>query len=251
MSGLIEVSTHGAACVIRLNRERKLNALSTELEGDLERAIASAAVRDAGCVVFAGGERAFSAGADRTEMRSVEVEQVLAYYAATGDVYERIAGLRQPTVAAIRGWCLGGGLELALACDFRVAGAEAVFGLPEVEIGILPSSGGTLRLVRAVGAARAKELMLLRPRFSAAEALGYGVVGEVVEGDPLPRALEWATRLAALPRLATQVAKQAADAMADSSREAAIMIERLAYAALAQTGDARRAGEDFAARRDG
>ena len=95
----------------------------------------------------------------------------MAYYAATGDVYERIAALPQPTVAAIRGWCLGGGLELALACDFRVAGADAVFGLPEVEIGILPSSGGTLRLVRAVGAARAKELMLLRPRFSAAEAL--------------------------------------------------------------------------------
>jgi enoyl-CoA hydratase/carnithine racemase len=251
MSELIEVSTQGAACVVRLNRERKLNALSTELEGELERAVASEAVRRAGCVVFAGGERAFSAGADRTEMRRVEVEQVLAYYAATGDVYERIAALPQPTVAAIRGWCLGGGLELALACDFRIAGADAVFGLPEVEIGILPSSGGTLRLVRAVGAARAKELMLLRPRFSAAEALGYGVVGEVVEGDPLPGALEWAERLAALPRLAAQVAKQAADAMADSSREAALLIERLAYAALAQTGDARRAGEDFASRRDG
>ena len=93
--------------------------------------------------------------------------------------------------------------------------------------------------------------MLLRPRFSAAEALRFGVVAEVVDGDPLPRAMEWAERLAGLPRLAAQVAKQAADAMADSSREAAIMIERLAYAALAQTGDARRAGEDFASRRDG
>jgi enoyl-CoA hydratase/carnithine racemase len=251
MSELIDVSTQGAACLVRLNRDRKLNALSAELERELEAALASDAVRGAGCVVFAGGERAFSAGADRTEMRSVEVEQVMGYYAATGDVYERIAALPQPTVAAIRGWCLGGGLELALACDFRVAGADAVFGLPEVEIGILPSSGGTLRLVRAVGAARAKELMLLRPRFSAEQALGFGLVAEVVEGDPLPLALEWAERLAGLPRLAAQVAKQAADAMADSSREAAIMIERLAYAALAQTGDARRAGEDFASRREG
>ena len=200
MSELIDVSTQGAACVVRLNRERKLNALSTELEHELEQAIASEAVRSAGCVVVTGGERAFSAGADRTEMRERR--------GGAGDGLLRGHGRRATSGSPrsrsrpsrrSRGWCLGGGLELALACDFRVAGADAVFGLPEVEIGIMPSSGGTLRLVRAVGAARAKELMLLRPRFSAAEALRFGVVTEVVDGDRCRARMEWAERLAELP----------------------------------------------------
>jgi enoyl-CoA hydratase/carnithine racemase len=200
--------------------------------------------------VIAGDGPAFSAGADVTEFRDRDPASIMAYYRVTGSVYERMAELEAPTLAAIHGYCLGGGLELALACDFRIAEASAVFGFPEIGLGILPSSGGLTRLVRMVGAARAKELMLVRERFSAADALSLGLVTEVVDdGTALPRALELAERLAGLPRLAVSVTKQAAEAAADSSREAALLLERLAYGMLAQTGEADEAAAAFVEKR--
>ena len=142
-------------------------------------------MRESRCVVFTGGARAFSAGADVTEFRDADAASVLAYYAGTGGVYERIARLPQPTLAAISGYCLGGGLELALATDIRVADATATFGLPEVGLGIIPSSGGVLRLTRAVGPARAKELILRGRRFEGGEAYVIGLVSVLAEGDAL------------------------------------------------------------------
>jgi enoyl-CoA hydratase/carnithine racemase len=244
--GLVAVEARGSACVVALRREDKLNALSTALEGALAEAIDRAEVRDSACVVFTGDDRAFSAGADVNELRDLDPGAILAYYRETGGVYERVAALPQPTISAIAGYCLGGGLELALATDFRVADRSAVFGLPEVGIGIVPSSGGMHRLVRMLGTARAKELVLVRDRFEAEEARALGLVTEVVpEGDALPRALELADRLAGLPPLAATVAKQAIDCMADSSREAGLALERLAYGLLAQTEDAREAADAF------
>lgn len=252
MSGeeLVAVDRRGAVCLVTLNRQAKLNALSTELEQQLDRAIRSDDVVGAGAVVITGSGRAFSAGADIGEMRDADPASVMAYYRETGEVYERIAGLPQATVSAIHGYCLGGGLELALATDLRVADETAVFGLPEVPIGILPSSGGTHRLVRAVGPARAKELILLRERVDAAEAHRVGLITEVVpEGTALRRGLEIAERLAALPPLAVEIAKRAIDQMADSSREAGVLIERLAYGVLADTADARAAADRFMSER--
>jgi len=247
---LVDVRAEGEACVVRLRRERKLNALSTALEGALDEALARPEVRDARAVVITGGPTTFSAGADVTEMRALDPAAIVAYYRATGGVYERVAALPVPTIAAIAGWCLGGGLELALACDFRVAEAGARFGLPEVGIGILPSSGGTHRLVRLVGAARAKELILLGERFGADAAVAAGLVTRVVpDGGALDGALELAARLAALPPLAVSVAKQAIDAMAESSREAGLAVERLGYGLLAQTADAREAATAFTEKR--
>ncbi len=247
---LVESSREGAACVLTLRREAKLNALSTALEEELGRALTSEAVRASGCVVLTGGARVFSAGADVSEMRGLDPAAIVAYYAATGDVYERVAVLAQPSVSAIAGYCLGGGLELALATDFRVAEASAVFGLPEVAIGIVPSSGGMHRLVRLLGAARAKEVVLLRDRFSAQEAHALGLLTEVVgDGEALPRALALAERLAGLPPLAVQTAKRLADVLPEASREAGLALERLAYGMLAQTEDAERASAAFAARR--
>src|SRR5712691_11807333 len=247
-TSLVEVRAVGRACVLTLRREEKLNALSQALERELKEALDAAAVVESACVIITG--RAFSAGADIDELRDRDPSAIAAYYRETGDVYERVAALTQPTVAAVAGYCLGGGLELALATDFRVAEETAVFGFPEVSVGILPSSGGTHRLARLVGPARAKELMLLRPRLNATDALEVGLVTEVVsEGQALSRALELAEQLAELPRLAVSVAKQAADLMPEASREAGIMLERLAYGMLAQTEDARAAAEAFAAER--
>ena len=249
-AALVEVRTDGAVCVVTLRREEKLNALSTAVEAALGDALDGREVRDARAVVITGGGRTFSAGADVSEMRALDPAAILAYYRATGDVYERVAALPVPTIAAIAGWCLGGGLELALACDFRVAEASARLGLPEVGIGILPSSGGTHRLVRLVGAARAKELVLLGERITAERAADLGVVTEVVaDGAALDRALELARRLAELPPLAVAVAKQAIDTMGDSSRDAGLLVERLGYGLLAQTADAREAAVAFTQKR--
>ena len=246
MSGpLIDVERHGGVCLLTLNRPEKLNALSTALERELDAALAGPEVTTSRAVVVAGAGRAFSAGADLGELREATPASIAAYYRETGDVYERFAALPQPTIAAIHGWCVGGGLELALGADFRVADATAIFRLPEVEIGIVPSSGGTQRLVRLLGVARAKELVLLRDRVDAPEAHRLGLVTEVTPpGEARERALALATRLAGLPALALTTAKHAIHAMGESSREAGILIERLAYAALAQTPDAAQALED-------
>lgn len=239
MSELIELRRDRETCILTLRREHKLNAISRRLERELCDALEAPELREAACVVFTGGGRAFSAGADLNEMRGLDPASIIAYYEGTGDFAERVADLPQPTISAIAGYCLGGGLELALATDFRVADESAVFGLPEVGLGILPSSGGTHRLVRMLGPARAKELILLRERISAADAYRLGLVTEVVAtGDGLPRALAHAERLAGLPRLATRVTKRVVDSMSDGARGAGLELERLAYGLLAQTPEA-------------
>ena len=231
MSALVELSRHGPVAVIALRRVAKLNALSTALERALSDALDEIAPSRA--VVITGSERAFSAGADLSELSDRSPEDVMAYYRDAGRVYARVAALELPTVSAISGYCLGGGLELALATDFRVADRSAVFGFPEVGLGILPSSGGTQRVTRMLGAARARELILLHDRLDADAALQAGLVTEVVD-SALERALQLAERLAGLPPLAVSLTKQAIDAAAESPREAGLLIERLAYALLAQ-----------------
>ncbi len=243
---LVEVRREGAVCVLTLNREEKLNALSSELERELAAALTDDEVRSSSCVVLTGAGRAFSAGADIGEFRDRTPEAVIAYYRDTGDVYERVASLPQPTLSAIGGYCLGGGLELALATDFRIADETAVFGFPEVSLGIVPSSGGTHRLVRLVGPGRAKELFLLGGRFDAATALAAGLVTEVVgPGAALDRACELAGQLAEVAPLAAALTKQAIDVMLEASREAGVLIERLAYGMLAQTDDAKQRADEW------
>ena len=174
----------------------------------------------------------------------------MSYYRGTGAVYELFATLPIPTLVAIHGYCLGAALELALAADFRIADETSVFGLPEVALGILPSSGGTHRLVRLLGTARAKELALLRDRVDAHEAHRLGLVTEVTPaGQALERAVELAQKLASLPPLAASVTKEAIDAMGEASRDAALLLERIGYAALAQTEEARAALDGLAERR--
>jgi enoyl-CoA hydratase/carnithine racemase len=229
----VNVERDGAVALIELDRDEKLNAISTAVERELSAALASDEVRSSRAVVIAGNGRAFSAGADVTEFADRDPDAILRYYRETGNVYEELASLPQATVAAVHGYCLGGGLELALAADFRVADASAVLGFPEVGIGILPSSGGTVRATRLVGPARARELILLGDRISAADALAIGLVTEVADDAPA-RALELARRLAALSPAAVAVAKAAIDAATESSRDVALMIERLGYAVLSQ-----------------
>lgn len=242
MPEVVTLEPHEHACVIRLQRPAKLNAISEQVERELCDALERPDVREAPCVVFTGGEKVFSAGADLSETRGYTPGEVLATYRGTGDFAERVADLAQPTLSAITGDRIGGGLELALATDFRIAEEGSDFRFPEVALGILPSWGGTQRAVRLLGPARAKELILLRERVDAQAALSLGLVTEVVpSGGSLPRALELAERLSGLPRLAVSVTKQVIDALPETSRTAGLGLERVAYGLLAQTGDATHA----------
>lgn len=239
MPELIEVRREGSACVVRFRREQKLNAISSQVEEEICAAVQTPEVREASAVIFTGGERVFSAGADLNEMTGLDPTAIVSYYEGSGDYAERVADLPQPTFCAISGYCLGGGLELALATDFRIADRSAIFGLPEVGLGILPSSGGTHRLVQMFGPVRAKELILLRERVGPEDALRLGLITELVgEGQALSRALEHAERLAGLPQLAVRVTKRVIDSMADGTRAAGLELERLAYGLLAQTPEA-------------
>ena len=246
MAELIELRREGQTCIVTIRREDKLNAISGQLERELCAAIDGPELRDAACVVFTGGPRVFSSGADLNEMRGLDPASIIAYYQGTGDFVERVADLPQPTFSAISGYCLGGGLELALATDFRIADEGAVFGLPEVGLGILPSSGGTHRLVQMLGPARAKELILLRDRVCAHEAYRIGLITEVVgDGEAFSRALTHAEFISGHPQLAVRVTKRVVDSMTDGARAAGLELERLAYGLLAQTPEA----DEAAARR--
>ena len=242
MPDVVAIEASEQACVIRLQRPAKLNAISEQVERELCDALERPEVRDAPCVIFTGGEKVFSAGADLSETRGYGPDEILATYRGTGDFAERVADLAQPTLSAVTGYCIGGGLELALATDFRIAEEGSDFRFPEVALGILPSWGGTQRAVRLLGPARAKELILLRERVDAQDALSLGLVTEVVAtGQALQRALELAERLSGLPRLAVSVTKQVIDALPETSRTAGLGLERVAYGLLAQTGDAAQA----------
>jgi enoyl-CoA hydratase/carnithine racemase len=239
MPEIVEVEARGSICVVSLRRPAKLNAISEQMERELCDAIASSEVRASACVVFTGGTDVFSAGADLTVARGYAPEEIIASYRGTGDFAERVAALPQPTVSAIAGYCIGGGLELALATDFRIADRSADFRFPEVALGILPSWGGAVRTVRLLGAAKAKELILLRERIDAERALALGLVTEVVEeGGALERAVELARRLAEQPRHAVSVTKRVIDVLPESSHAAGLELERLAYGMLAQTDEA-------------
>lgn len=230
---LVLLQNHGDVVILQLNRPSKLNALSTELEKSLLTAISSEAVSAASAVIFTGSAQAFSTGADTSELPNMTPERIAAYYRGSGSLYDIVSKLPQPSVAAISGYCLGAGFELALACDIRIADDTAKFGLPEIGLGILPSSGGLTRLVRAVGTAVAREIILFGEYFSAAEAHRFGLVREVVPaGEALSVAIERSVFLGGQPAMAVAWTKAAIDAAAESSAASSLLIEQLAYAAL-------------------
>jgi enoyl-CoA hydratase/carnithine racemase len=229
----VTVEPRGPVGLVTLRRSAKRNALSMHLETELAAALASREAEDARVLVITGEEGCFSAGADLGELASMTPEAIARYYRTSGGVYERVASLSVPVIAAIEGYCVGGGLELALACDLRVAGRDALFALPEIGLGILPSSGGVTRLLRVVGEGRARELILTGRRFGVDEASAWGIVNQLTDtGAAVARALAWAEDLAQADRLALDVTKQVIAASADGSTAASLTLERLAYALL-------------------
>ena len=212
--------------LVTLTRPRALNALSFALLADLARVVeALDADPEVRAIVITGaGTRAFAAGAEIAELAEQTPDSLAASEGLRG--WERVAAAHTPTIAAVRGYALGGGCELAMACDLLVAGSDAIFGQPEVKLGIIPGGGGTQRLTRAIGPARAMELVLTGRAIDADEAARLGLATKVVPADDtLAAALELAAEIAALPTGAVRAAKAAVRAAAELPLTAGIQLE--------------------------
>ncbi|MGH9075002.1 MAG: enoyl-CoA hydratase/isomerase family protein [Acidimicrobiales bacterium] len=222
--------------LIRLDRP-KMNALSGEVLRQLEQALAGMAGDLPGAVVVWGGERIFAAGADITEFGAVgEPSQVAGRFHQVLDV---LAGFPRAVVAAVNGYALGGGCELALACDFRVAGEGAKLGLPEIGLGIIPGGGGTQRLPRLVGPSKAKDLIFSGRHVRAEEALRIGLVDRVApDTQVLAQALAWAAELARGAVVAQSLAKRVIDEGSASSLAEGLAMESRAFGEAFATEDA-------------
>ncbi|MGO9341113.1 MAG: enoyl-CoA hydratase/isomerase family protein [Acidimicrobiales bacterium] len=239
---LVELRPDGVA-LVTLNRP-KANALSIGLLGLLAESIWGLTTQKPGALVLWGGERIFAAGADITELSGTGAAARISD--AFGTATAALSGIGCPSIAAISGYALGGGLELALGCDFRVAATSARLGQPEILLGIIPGGGGTQRLARLVGPSRAKDLVMTGRQLSAPDALSWGLVDRVVaNGEVLGTALELAASLAAGPRIAVAAAKRAIDEGLDTTLEAGLRIERDAFVEVLDTEDARRGIESF------
>jgi enoyl-CoA hydratase/carnithine racemase len=233
---LVERHPDGVA-LVRLNRP-PLNALSQALLGELaDTARMLAADPELKAVVVAGSEKALAAGADIEEFTHVDAPRTIN--AIFREAFDALAAIPRPVIAAIRGYALGGGLELALACDLRVASASARLGQPEILLGIIPGAGGTQRLARLVGPARAKDLIWSGRPVRADEALAIGLVDRVVPPDEVEaNALEWAASFARGAVVAIGLAKRAIDEGLDGSLADGLELEAAAFIAAFDTDDA-------------
>jgi enoyl-CoA hydratase len=231
---LVEVERDGAIAVVLLNRPEQLNALSDELMEELVTALTELD-RDEGvrAIVLGGSERSFAAGADIGEL--AQASAIDLYYQRRIERWDAIRGLWTPLIAAVSGYCLGGGCELAMACDLIVASESAQFGQPETGLGIIPGAGGTQRLTRAVGKALAMDVILSGRRLSADEALAAGLAARVVPKEAwLEEAKGLAREIAAKGPVGTRLAKESVDRAFETTLTAGLEAERRAlYLAFA------------------
>jgi len=227
------VETEDGVTLIRLNRPEALNALNSQLLAELGQALdAAAADASVGCVVLTGSEKAFAAGADIKEMSDKSyAEMFVANFFA--DYAHRIERFRKPIIAAVAGYALGGGCELAMLCDFIIAADTAKFGQPEINLGVMPGIGGTQRLTRLVGKAKAMDMVLTARQMDAAEAERSGLVSRVVPADKLiDEALAAAQRIARQSPLAVMMNKEAVNAAEETSLSAGLAAERRMFHSL-------------------
>ena len=236
--------------VITLNRPQALNALNDQLMDELGQALlafdADAAI---GCILVTGSEKAFAAGADITAMAGYSFADAFGGDFITRN-WETMRRVRKPVIAAVNGYALGGGCELAMMCDFIIAGDSAKFGQPEIKLGIIPGAGGTQRLPRAVGKAKAMDMALTARMMDAAEAERAGLVSRVVPADKLmDEALAAALVIASQPRLAVLAAKEAVNRAFEAPLSEGLLAERRLFHALFATADQKEGMAAFIAKR--
>ena len=249
----IEVSTEAERVgLVRLNRPKQLNALNGELMDELGAALKAFDADDAiGCIVITGSEKAFAAGADIGAMAKLGFSEAYGGDFITRN-WETIRSIRKPVIAAVAGFALGGGCELAMMCDFIIAADNARFGQPEIKLGIIPGAGGTQRLPRAVGKAKAMDLALTGRMMDATEAERSGLVSRVVAADKLmEETLAVALLVAGMPRLAAYAAKESVNRAFESGLSDGVMYERRLFQALFATEDQKEGMDAFMAKRPG
>jgi enoyl-CoA hydratase len=245
----ILTEVHERVGLVKLNRPKALNALNNALVGELMDALAAFdADESIGAMVVAGDERAFAAGADIKELSGATTVEMLKRGAVSR--FDRIRLVRKPVIAAVSGWCLGGGNELAMSCDMIVASETARFGQPEINIGVIPGAGGTQRLTRAVGKAIAMEMVLNNRTLSAGEALQFGLVNRVVPVERcLPEALNLAAEIASRAPLAVRLGKEAVNQAFETSLTEGLADERRAFYLLFSTKDQQEGMQAFIEKR--
>lgn len=248
---LFETDESGIA-LVTVNRPEKLNALSAQTIAELRHAFgrirADAAIR--GVILTGAGEKAFAAGADIQELAVLSAVEAREYARRGQAAFRRLETLGKPSVAAVNGYALGGGMELAMACTVRFASQNAQFGQPEVKLGLIPGFGGTQRLPRLVGRGRALEMMLSGEPAGAQEALRIGLVGAVVaQADLLSHCRAWLAKALANAPVALGLAMEAVDVGLDAGLEAGLRFEAAAFAVCAATGDYREGTRAFLERK--
>ncbi|MBH0119252.1 enoyl-CoA hydratase [Rhodococcus sp. CX] len=234
----LRVERHGPVAVITLNRPKALNALCDALTVELTRALDDTEADDKiGAVVLTGSAKAFAAGADIAEMRPKSFTDVYLEDFITAS-WERASTVRKPMIAAVAGYALGGGAELAMSCDFIIAADNAKFGQPEITLGILPGAGGTQRLTRAVGKSKAMDMVLTGRMIDAQEAERIGLVARIVPVDDLlDEAIGAATTIAEFSRPAVLMAKESVDRAFETSLAEGLRFERRMFHAAFATED--------------
>jgi enoyl-CoA hydratase len=235
--------------IVQLNRPDVLNALSPDLMAELVDALEAFDNNDAiGCMVVTGGERVFAAGADIKRMAEASAVDMLVMDQLAR--WDRIRKLHKPVIAAINGYALGGGCELAMMCDMIIAGENAKFGQPEINIGVIPGAGGTQRLTRAVGKAKAMELILTGRQFSAQEALEMGLITKVVPSElTIEEAKQLAKTIAEKPAVAVRLAKEAILKAFDTTIEGGLDYERKLFYLLFASADQKEGMQAFMEKR--
>ncbi len=243
------VRREGRVGIIQLNRPQALNALNSALMDELVTALQDFdADPEVGCIVVTGSDKAFAAGADIKQMAEATVVEMLD--SPFIGYWDKLARIAKPIVAAVSGWCLGGGCELAMACDLIVAAESAVFGQPEINLGIIPGAGGTQRLTRAVGKSVAMDMVLTGRRLSAQEALQVGLIARLLPNEGFAAAaVAVAAEIAAKSPIALRIAKEAVNHAFELPLAEGVHLERRLFNMLFATADQKEGMAAFVAKR--
>ncbi len=243
------VTQHNKAGVIQINRPKAMNALNSDTMAEITQALAAFDANDeVGCMIITGSEKAFSAGADIKQMAGATAVNMLNM--SFIEYWDALLAVRKPIIAAVSGWCLGGGCELAMACDMIMASESAKFGQPEINIGIIPGAGGTQRLTRAVGKTVAMEMVLNGRKLTAPEAETYGLVNKVMPIESyLDEAITLANEIGARAPIAVQLGKEAVNKAFELNLTEGILLERRLFALLFATEDQKEGMAAFVEKR--
>ncbi|MCJ9750562.1 enoyl-CoA hydratase [Neorhizobium sp. BETTINA12A] len=241
--------TRGAVALITLNRPKALNALNSTVMAELTEALFAFGKDEAiGAIVLTGSEKAFAAGADIKEMQGIDFVEAYVNDFISG--WEAIAATRKPMIAAVSGFALGGGCELAMMCDFIIASETAKFGQPEITLGVIPGMGGSQRLTRAVGKAKAMDMVMTGRMMDVAEAERAGLVSRIVSPERLiDEAVEAAAKIASFPRAAVLMAKEAVNRSFEGTLAEGLRFERRLFHSLFATADQKEGMAAFVEKR--